>query len=204
MQKLQHRSRIVLAALLLLVAATVACSGESESSDETIGNYESCKGFFSPKIVEEQTATVGLVGRERVLEVSAIEGLADSGAINNCLIEVFRTVDGGDDPAPGDSVTLSIVRFETEELALSLFNSTLAAAIMTAEEVGALAEFQQNAFGADSYLMDVKFGGIGGIVVFAHKSVFVSMSSTADARGNALLDNRMLITAAQGVKTRLP
>ena len=111
---------------------------------------------------------------------------------------------GGRAPMAGDSVTLSLVRFDTAELAKSLYNSTLASAILTAEQVGDLAEIQQEVVGKDSYLMDVNAGGIGAIVVFVFDSTFVSMSSTADDESNALLDGQGLVNAAQGVQSRLP
>jgi hypothetical protein len=120
------------------------------------------------------------------------------------LIEVFRTLDGSDSPAPGDTVTLSLVRFETNDLAKSLYNSTLASAILTAEQVGDLAEIHQDVVGTDSYLMDVKAGGIGAIVVYVFDSTFISMSSTADDESNALLDGQDLVDVAQGVQSRLP
>jgi hypothetical protein len=96
------------------------------------------------------------------------------------------------------------VKFETNELAKSLFNSTLAAAILTAEQVGDLAEVHQDVVGTDSYLMDIKAGGIGAIVVYVFDSTFISMSSTADGENNALLDGQDLVNVAQGVQSRLP
>jgi len=204
----QHRSQILISALLLIVLAAVACSGDSDSASDDgnllAGNYETCEGFINAQHVEDATGASGLIDRVRVLDVASIAGLAESGATANCLVEVFRTVDGADQPAPGDSVSLSIVQFETNELALSLYNSTLAAAILTAEQVGDLAEIQQGVVDSESYLMDVKAGGIGAIVVYVFGSTFLSMSSTANDESIALLDGQALVDAARGVQSRLP
>ncbi|MBC8453177.1 MAG: hypothetical protein H8D69_01750 [Chloroflexi bacterium] len=203
----QLRTLIFVSALILLALAAVACSSESETQDSvgsTTGNYATCEGFITAKQMEAETGQSALTERVRVFDIASIPGLAESGATANCLIEVFRTVDGDDQPAPGDSLTLSIVQFETSDLALSLFNSTLASAIITAEQVGDLAEIQQEVVGSDSYLMDVKSGGIGAIVVYVFDSTFISMSSTADAEGNALLDGQELVNVAEGVQSRLP
>jgi len=207
MPQIQQRTYIILTAFLLLILAATACSSEPEAEPSVTsdkGNYETCEGFITPDHVESQSGTTGLIDRVHVLDVALIPGLADSGAINNCLIEVFRTLDGTDSPMAGDSVTLSLVRFDTAELAKSLYNSTLASAILTAEQVGDLAEIQQEVVGKDSYLMDVNAGGIGAIVVFVFDSTFVSMSSTDDDESNALLDGQGLVNAAQGVQSRLP
>ena len=206
----QHRTNLFITALLLLAIAAVACSSaddnDSDSSDSgrAVGNYETCEGFITADHVETESGTSGLVDRVRVLDVASIPGLAESGANSNCLIEVFRTIDGSDNPAPGDSITLSLVQFETTELAASLYNSTLAAAILTAEQVGDLAEIQQGVVGTDSYLMDIKAGGIGAIVVYTLDSAFISMSSTPNGDGEALLDGQKIINVAQGVQSRLP
>jgi len=185
----------------------MACSSEADSESveaNSSPNYETCEGFVTAENLGGGTNPTGLVDRARVLDITSIPGLADSGATANCLIEVFRTVDGTDTPAPGDSITLSLVQFETEEIALNLFNSTLAAAILTAEQVGDLAEIRQEVIGDYSYLMDIKAGGIGAIVVFVSGSTFISMSSTADDESNALLDGQQLVDSAQGVQSRLP
>jgi hypothetical protein len=207
MSNLQNRTNLFSFALLLLIVAAVACSSEAEpetTSNAGRGDFDTCEGFITADHVETKTGTSGLVDRARVLEIAAIPGLEASGATANCLIEVFRTLDGSDSPAPGDSVTLSLVKFETNELAKSLYNSTLASAILTAEQVGDLAEIHQDVVGTDSYLMDVKAGGIGAIVVYVFDSTFISMSSTADADSNALLDGQDLVDVAQGVQSRLP
>jgi hypothetical protein len=207
MSKSQNRTHLLISALLLLVITAAACSSEAEPEKVSVadtGDFDTCEGFISAEHIEDEADTSGLVDRVRVLDVASIPGFAESGATANCLIEVFRTLDGSNDTAPGDSVTLSLVRFETNELAKSLYNSTLAAAILTAEQVGDLAEIHQDVVGTDSYLMDVKAGGIGAIVVYVFDSTFISMSSTADNENNALLDGQDLINAAQGVQSRLP
>ncbi|NQW20105.1 MAG: hypothetical protein HQ477_05185 [Chloroflexi bacterium] len=193
--------------MLLVLLATAACSSEAkpEATPASLtGSYETCEGFITAQIVEDETGVSGLVDEVRILEIDSISGTPESGAINNCLIEVFRTVDGSDSVAPGESVSLSLVRFETNELAISLFHSALAAAIVTAEQVGELAEIQQGVIGNDSYLMNVKAGGIGAIVVYVYDSTFISMSSTADDESNALLGGQKLVDSAQGVHSRLP
>lgn len=206
----QRRTNLFITALLLLAIAAVACSSADDTNSDSLDtgsaavSYETCEGFITTDHVEAESGTSGLVDRVRVLDVNSIPGLAESGATANCLIEVFRTIGGDDNPAPGDSITLSLVQFETPELASSLYNSTLAAAILTTEQVGDLAEIQQSVVGADSYLMDVKAGGIGAIVVYTFGSTFVSMSSTANDEGSALLDGQQLVNLAQGVQSRLP
>lgn len=201
------RSHLIIFVLLLMAVTAIACSDDAESDSPSIeaavGNYETCEGFITTQQVEDETGTSGLVDRVRVLDEASIPGLAESGATANCLIEVFRTIDGNDNPSPGDSVTLSVVQFGTSELAASMYNSTLAAAILTAEQVGDLAELQQTVVGEDSYLMDVKAGGIGGLVVFAYDSTFISISSTANDEGDALLDGQELVNVAQRVQSRL-
>ena len=201
------RTFLLFSALLVLVIASIACSSDadSKSAEDTSGpNYETCEGFVTAETLGGGTDPTGLVDRARVLDVVSIPGLAESGATANCLIEVFRTIDGNDSPAAGDSITLSLVQFETEEIALNLYNSTLAAAILTAEQVGDLAEIRQEVVGEHSYLMDIKAGGIGAIVVFVSGSTFTSMSSTADGESNALLDGQQLVESATGVQSRLP
>jgi hypothetical protein len=200
------RSITLFLTLLMLSLASIACSSDSDSNpteDISSASYETCEGFVTAENLGGGVDTTGLVDRAKILSIASIPGLADSGATANCLIEVFRTVDGSDTPAPGDSITLSLVKFETREVALNLFNSTLAAAILTGEQVGDLAEIRQEVVGEDSYLMDVKAGGIGAIVVFVSGSTFISMSSTADDQSNALLDGQQLVESAQGVQSRL-
>ena len=53
-------------------------------------------------------------------------------------------------------------------------------------------------------MLDISVGGIGAIVVFVSEGVFVSMISTSDADGSALLNGAQLVTAAEGVQSRLP
>ena len=136
------RTNLLISSLLLLVIAVVACSSDDDSSSDSdassaaSASYETCEGFITAEHVEAESGTSGLIDRVRVLDIASIPGLAESGATANCLVEVFRTIDGEDNPSPGDSITLSLVRFETPELAASLYNSTLAAAILTAEQVG--------------------------------------------------------------------
>ena len=194
-------------ALLVLVVASIACSSEADSesvNDISSPSYETCEGFVTAENLGGGTNPTGLVDRVSIIDITSIPGLADSGATANCLIEVFRTVDGTDSAAPGDSITLSLVQFETDEIALNLYNSTLAAAILTAEQVGDLAEIRQEVIGEHSYLMEIKAGGIGAIAVFVSGSTFISMSSTADDESNALLDGKQLVDSAQGVQSRLP
>ncbi len=204
----QHRTHLLILALLLLMIVAVACATNNADDDATplpdTGDYVTCKGFMTAEQIEEESGVSGLKDRVRVLDIASIPGLADSGAISNCLIDVYRTVDGNDSPAPGNSVSLSLVQFATNEQALLLYNSTLAAAILTKEQVGARAEVQQGVTGSDSYLMDVKAGGIGAIVVNVFDGTFISISSTADADRNALLDGQGLINAAKVVQSRLP
>jgi hypothetical protein len=195
--------------LILLFVAVAACSSDEDSEKAAapnIGNYETCEGFINSNIVENQTGVSGLVDRVRVIDVNSnsIRGLADTGATANCLVEVFRTVDGDDEPSPGESVTLSIVQFETNEQARLLYNSSLAAAIVGVEQVGEIAMIQQQVVGNDSYLMNIDASGIGAIVVYVHDSVFISMSSATNAEGRALLDEQSLVNAAQSVQSRLP
>ncbi|HIF70977.1 MAG TPA: hypothetical protein EYQ61_00160 [Dehalococcoidia bacterium] len=203
----KHRTHLLLAALLLVAFAAIACSSSAESESEpsaSIGNYETCEGFIDAQSIEKASDTDGLVDRIEVFDVASIPGLADSGATDNCLIEVFRTIGGDDSPTPGESVTVSLVRFETNELAELLYNSTLASAILAGEQLGELSEIQQRVVGTDSYLMDIKSVGIGAIVVFVQDSTFISMSSTADNEGNSLLDSQKLVNAAAEVQARLP
>ena len=207
MSNSQNRTHLLISALLLLVIAAVACSSEAEPekvSGAATGDFDTCEGFIAAEHLEGEADTSGLVDRVQVIDVGTIPGLSESGATANCLVEVFRTLDGSDAPAPGGSVALSLVQFKTNELAKSLYNSTLAAAILTAEQVGDLAEIHQDVVGTDSYLMDVKAGGIGAIVVYVFDSTFISMSSTADAENNALLDGQDLVNVAHGVQSRLP
>ncbi|MEE8046953.1 MAG: hypothetical protein V3T49_08935 [Dehalococcoidia bacterium] len=205
----RHKKQTLLAILIILVIAAVACSGDPdpESAVETVsntGNYETCVGFLDAQSVEEQTNVEGLTDRVRVIDVASIPGLVESGAINNCLVEVYRTLGGDDAPKPGESVSLSLVRFEDSDLAKRLYNSTLASAILTAEQLDDLVEIQQGVISRDSYFMDVKVGGIGALVVFVFDTTFVSMSSTADDESNALFDRESLVNAAQSVQSRLP
>ena len=140
----------------------------------------------------------------QILDIDSIPGLTESGAVNNCIIEVFRTVNDTNQPSPGDSLTISIVRFESKEQALLLYNSALASALITAEQIGDIAVIQQGLIGNDSYLMDVKSGGVGAIAVYVQETAFISMSSTADSEGKALLDAGSLTAAALLVQARVP
>ena len=208
-QLLSRRTRTVLATLFLLVIATVGCSGgsnstASEQSPEIVGDYLTCKGFVDAPNIEAVTGESGLQARERLIAVTGVPGLVDSGAVNNCLVEVFETVDSNDVPFPGSSMTLSIVKFQNNEAAMTLFDSTLASVLLSVEQIGDLAEVKQEVIGANSYMLDISVGGIGAIVVFVSEGVFVSMSSTSDADGSALLNGAQLVTAAEGVQSRLP
>jgi hypothetical protein len=201
------RTFSLFSALLVLVIASIACSSSTDSKtaeDISSPSYETCEGFVTAENLGGGADPTGLIHRARVIPIASIPGLADSGATANCLIELFRTIDGDDSPVPGDSITISLVQFESREVALNLYNSTLAAAILTGEQVGDLAEILQGVVGEYSYLMDVKAGGVGAIVVFVSGSTFVSMSSMADAESNALLDGQELVDSAQGVQSRLP
>jgi hypothetical protein len=203
-----RRTRIAAATLfcLLVVVTAFGCSDESSSglSATTSGSYETCEGFIDSHVVEEISGSSGLKDRQQVIEIASIPGLAESGATSNCLVEVFRTLGGDSEVVPGESVIISIVNFESSELALNIFNSALAAAILTTEQVGDPAEIEQEVIGPDSYLMEIKAGGIGAIIVYVANTAFISMSSTTDALGEALLDGRQLVTAGQGIKSRLP
>ena len=167
----------------------MSCSSQPASSDTPTGAYDSCKGFADSNMIEDLTGTVGLVERTQILDIDSIPGLTESGAVNNCIIEVFRTVN---------------VRFESKEQALLLYNSALASALITAEQIGDIAVIQQGLIGNDSYLMDVKSGGVGAIAVYVQETAFISMSSTADSEGKALLDAGSLTAAALLVQARIP
>jgi hypothetical protein len=203
----KSRTLLLLTAILLLTFAAIACSDNADSEPEitaSVGNYETCEGFVEVQSIEQTSGTDGLIDRVKVFDIDSIPGFADAGATDNCLIEVFRTVDGNDAPVPGESVTVSLVRFETSELAQLLYNSTLASAILAGEQVGELSEIQQGVVSVDSYLMDINASGIGAIVVFVQDSTFISMSATADDEGKSLLDAQKLIIAAETLKTHLP
>ena len=207
MSNAHKRTFSLFLALLVLVIASIACSSSTDSKtaeDISSPNFETCEGFVTAENLGAGTDPTGLVDRARAIPVASIPGLEESGATANCLIEVFRTIDDDDSPTAGDSITLSLVQFESREVALNLYNSTLAAAILTGEQVGDLAELRQEVVGEYSYLMNVKAGGVGAIVVFVSGSTFISMSSTADDESNALLDGQQLVDSAQGVQSRLP
>lgn len=207
-----RRTRIFIATLFLLIIAAVACSSDRESETtaptvpprELIGNYETCTGFLDAQSIEELTGESGLFDRERVINVEGVPGLAESGAVDDCLIEVFRSFETNDVPTPGKSVALSIVKFQSSASAVSLFDSTLASALLSAGQIGDLAEVRREVVGADSYLLDIKAGGVGAIVVYVSDTAFISISATPDAEGNALLTVEQLVAAAQGVQSRLP
>ncbi len=194
--------------ICVIVLLAMSCANQSAPSDTSAGTYESCQGFIDSNMIENLTGVTGLIERAQALDSNAIPGLAESGADNNCIIEVFRTVDSTDEPSPGDSLIIQIVQFETNEQALLLYNSALASALITTEQlqeqIGDLAVIQQGLIGSDSYLMDVKTGGIGAMAVYVHETAFISMSSTADSEGNTLLDAGGLTAAALMVKERLP
>jgi hypothetical protein len=201
------RTFSLFSALLVLVIASIACSSSTNlktANDVSSPSYETCEGFVNAENLGGGADPVGLIHRARVIPIDSIPGLADSGATANCLIELFKTIDGDDSPVPGDSITISLVQFESREIALNLYNSTLAAAILTREQVGDLAEILQGVVGEYSYLMDIKTGGVGAIIVFVSGSTFVSMSSTSDAENNALLDGQQLVDSAQGIQSRIP
>ena len=207
MSILKPRSIVLLSAFFLFSIAVFACSSteDSQEPDRPSGaSYKTCQGFITADDVEQISGVTGLIDRVQVIEVDSITGLTENGAVANCLIDVFRTVDGTDTPAPGDSLSLSIVQFDTSEQVLSLYNSLLATTILTAEQLGDQADIEQGVIGSDSYYMDVKVGGIGAIVVLVSDKTFVSMSAASDSEDNALLDVRELITAAEQVQSRLP
>ena len=190
--------------LFLLATLWASCANETLGPETFSGVFESCEGFTDTGMIEDLTETSGLIQRVRVLEIDSIPGLAESGAVNNCLVEVFRTLDGDNEPAQGNSLSLSLVRFETSEQPLLLYNSALASALITTDQMGDLARIQQEVLGPDSYLMNVKNGGIGALVVYVSGPVFVSMSSTTDSRGNTLADEEQLLDVAHNVQSRLP
>ena len=196
--------RIIPVTLFLLATMWTSCTSETLRPETFSGVFESCEGFTDTGMIEDLTETSGLIQRVRILEIDSIPGLAESGAVNNCLVEVFRTLEGDKEPAQGNSLSLSLVRFETSEQPLLLYNSALASALITTDQMGDLARIQQEVLGPHSYLMNVKTGGIGAIVVYVSGSVFVSMSSTTDSRGNALADEGQLLDVAQNVQSRLP
>jgi len=205
-------SYLAILVLTLLLLTPAACSDSSNSeetqnkppSNSNTGNYETCEGFLTAKHVEDESGISGLTEQINALDLVGIAGLGDSGATANCQIDVFLVQEDTDKPAPGDSVTLTVVQFENEELAASMYESTLSAAKLTAEQVGDLVELSEEVLGTNSHLMDMKAGGIGAIVAYAYGATFISISSTADDQANALLDGQTLVNAAQGVQSRLP
>ena len=207
MPKLLYRLLTTLSAITLLGFTTIACSTNDQLSNvdgKVTANYKTCDGFISADEIEQISGLNGLIARSEIVNTDSIPGLAESGAIANCLIDVFRTVDGNDIPLSGNSISLSIVQFGNTEQSLSLYNSTLAAAILTAEQVGELAEIEQGIIGSDSYYMDVKVGGIGAIVVSVPDNTFISMIAARNKENKALLNVSQLITAVKGVESRLP
>lgn len=203
-QKHSSSWRIIPVILFLLATLWASCANETLGPETFSGVFESCEGFTDTGMIEDLTETSGLIQRVRVLEIDSIPGLAESGAVNNCLVEVFRTLDGDNEPAQGNSLSLSLVRFETSEQPLLLYNSALASALITTDQMGDLAKIQQEVLGPDSYLMNVKNGGIGALVVYVSGPVFVSMSSTTDSRGNTLADEEQLLDVAHNIQSRLP
>jgi len=203
-QKHSSSWRIIPVILFLLATLWASCTNETLGPETFSGVFESCEGFTDTGMIEDLTETSGLIQRVRVLEIDSIPGLAESGAVNNCLVEVFRTLDGDNEPAQGNSLSLSLVRFETSEQPLLLYNSALASALITTDQMGDLAKIQQEVLGPDSYLMNVKNGGIGALVVYVSGPVFVSMSSTTDSRGNTLADEEQLLDVAHNIQSRLP
>ncbi len=205
----QSKMKLLLATLVLLAITSVACSSDSGPKPATepnsaVGNYETCTGFISFDSIADLTGVEGLFERVSVTDVAAVPELAESGTIDSCLVEIFQSVDESDNPVPGESLTLFLVRFENSELAQEQYNSTLASALIGKEQLGELAVLQQDVVGTNSYLMDVSASGIGALVVFAFNSTFVSISSTADDESNALFDGHNLVNAAQSVQSRLP
>ncbi len=205
----QSKMKLFLATLVLLAITSVACSSDSGPKPATepnsaVGNYETCTGFISFDSIADLTGVEGLFERVSVTDVAAVPELAESGTIDSCLVEIFQSVDESDNPVPGESLTLFLVRFENSELAQEQYNSTLASALIGKEQLGELAVLQQDVVGTNSYLMDVSASGIGALVVFAFNSTFVSISSTADDESNALFDGHNLVNAAQSVQSRLP
>lgn len=203
-QKHSSSWRIIPVILFLLATLWASCANETLGPETFSGVFESCEGFTDTGMIEDLTETSGLIQRVRVLEIDSIPGLAESGAVNNCLVEVFRTLDGDNEPAQGNSLSLSLVRFETSEQPLLLYNSALASALITTDQMGDSARIQQEVLGPDSYLMNVKNGGIGALVVYVSGPVFVSMSSTTDSRGNTLADEEQLLDVAHNIQSRLP
>ncbi len=205
----QSKMKLLLATLVLLAITSLACSSDSGPKPATepnsaVGNYETCTGFISFDSIADLTGVEGLFERVSVTDVAAVPELAESGTIDSCLVEIFQSVDESDNPVPGESLTLFLVRFENSELAQEQYNSTLASALIGKEQLGELAVLQQDVVGTNSYLMDVSASGIGALVVFAFNSTFVSISSTADDESNALFDGHNLVNAAQSVQSRLP
>lgn len=205
----QSKMKLLLATLVLLAITSLACSSDSGPKPATepnsaVGNYETCTGFISFDSIADLTGVEGLFERVSVTDVAAVPELAESGTIDSCLVEIFQSVDESDNPVPGESLTLFLVRFENSELAQEQYNSTLASALIGKEQLGELAVLQQDVIGTNSYLMDVSASGIGALVVFAFNSTFVSISSTADDESNALFDGHNLVNAAQSVQSRLP
>ena len=203
----KSRSILLISIFSLFALIAIGCSSNEEPAEPanpSAANYETCEGFITADDIEQLSGITGLIDRAQVIEVDSITGLTESGAVANCLIDVFRTVDGTDTPTPGDSLSLSIVQFDNSEQVLSLYNSLLATTILTAEQLGDQADIEQGIVGSDSYYMDVKVGGIGAIVVLVSETTFVSMSAVSDSENNALLDVRQLISAAEQVQSRLP
>jgi hypothetical protein len=205
----QSKMKLLLATLVLLAITSLACSSDSGPKPATepnsaVGNYETCTGFISFDSIADLTGVEGLFERVSVTDVAAVPELAESGTIDSCLVEIFQSVDESDNPVPGESLTLFLVRFENSELAQEQYNSTLASALIGKEQLGELAVLQQDVVGTNSYLMDVSASGIGALVVFAFNSTFVSISSTADDESNALFDGHNLVNTAQSVQSRLP
>lgn len=205
----QSKMKILIATLVLLAITAVACSSDSGPKPATepssaVGNYETCTGFISFDSIADLTDVEGLFERVSVTDVAAVPELAESGATDSCLVEIFQSVDESDNPVSGKSLTLFLVRFENSELAQEQYNLTLATALIGKEQLGELALLQQDVVGTNSYLMNVSASGIGALVVFAFDSTFVSISSTADDESNALFDGHNLVNAAQSVQSRLP
>ncbi len=98
--------------ICVLVLLAMSCADQPTPSETSAGTYKSCEGFIDSNMIENLTGIVGLIERAQALDSNDIPGLAESGAVNNCIIEVFRTVGSTDEPSPGDSLAIQIVQFE--------------------------------------------------------------------------------------------
>lgn len=160
-----HHHATILAVIGILVGLTISsCSGAALStptpSESNVGNFQTCEGFVCLDSIGEMTDVGGLAERIEVINVGSIRSLSAAGAIDNCLIEVSRPLPADGSPDPGASLSVSLVKFETSELAARHYNSTVASAVVSAGNVGDVMEIQQRIFGPDSFLVDTQAIGI--------------------------------------------